>query len=288
MQGDVSAPVNPASEAHSQRSPDSGLSLRPGTEGSALSASSGGDTRAGSRSSTLSSSDDSVKVKPMGDSMRPASASLPASQQPPQQPQLPPGSGPPGAGQLVRPSPTAAGMPPQPPPTSASTAAVAVAQHYAQLSQHYHAAAAMQALGAANPIAAQQAAAATQILAAQYQQSLASMTPDMLLKQFPHLSTASLNAPPHLLGRAPGNAEHLHLLQARERELAAERERQQRERYVKTTTTLLRLGELGREKLIFCVYLLLPVVHVRIPLSRYILTLLPALLVPGGRRQLSI
>ena len=87
----------------------------------------------------------------------------------------------------------------------------------------------MQALQA-NPMAAQ--AAASQLFAAQqYQQSLAQLTPDMILKQFPHLASASLNAPPHLLGRgpaAPGAAEHLHLLQAREREIAAERERRER------------------------------------------------------------
>ena len=228
MQEDVSA-SGVANDHHIIRSPDSvgHLSIRPptgsesGIASLASSSSNGADTRAGSRSSTLSSSDDSVKqVKHMEN--RPSAVGT----------QPPPGSGPPGPPGPVRPSPTsmASGMPPQPPPTSASTAAVAVAQHYAQLSQHYHAAAAMQALGAANPLAAQQAAAATQLLAAQYQQSLASLTPDMLLKQFPHLSTASLNAPPHLLGRAPGNAqaEHMHLLQAREREMAAERERQQR------------------------------------------------------------
>ena len=209
-----------AAEAHTQRSPDSGLSLRPPTEGG-LSASSG-DTRAGSRSSTLSSSgDDSVKVKSMGDSIRPLQPPQP------QHPHHPPTSAPP-ASNLVRPSPAM----PQPPPTSSTPTLPAVAglaaQHYAQLSQHYHAAAAMQALST-NPMAAQ--AAATQLLAAQYQQSLASLTPDMILKQFPHLATASLNAPPHLLGRAPGApgaAEHLHLMQAREREMAAERERRER------------------------------------------------------------
>ena len=118
-------------------------------------------------------------------------------------------------------------MPPQPPPTSAAAQmnAMTSAQHYAALSQQYHAAAAMQALTGSNPMAAQ--AQAAQLLA-QYQQSLAtSLTPDMILKQYPHLAAAGLGAPPHLLARSPAT-DHMHMMQAREREIQAERERQQR------------------------------------------------------------
>ena len=117
------------------------------------------------------------------------------------------------------------GMPSQqPPPTSAAAQmnALTSAQHYAALSQQYHAAAAMQALTGSNPMAAQ--AQAAQLLA-QYQQSLA-MSPDMILKQYPHLTAAGLAAPPHLLGRTPAS-DHMHMLQAREREIQVERERQQ-------------------------------------------------------------
>ena len=114
----------------------------------------------------------------------------------------------------------------QPPPTSSAAQmnALTSAQHYAALSQQYHAAAAMQALTGSNPMAAQ--AQAAQLLA-QYQQSLASsLTPDMILKQYPHLTAAGLAAPPHMLGRNPAS-DHMHMLQAREREIQAERERQQ-------------------------------------------------------------
>lgn len=114
-------------------------------------------------------------------------------------------------------------QPSQPaPPPGAVPPTSAAAAHYAALSQQYHAAAAAMALS--NPMAAQ-----AQLLA-QYQQSLAAstLTPDMILKQYPHLAAAGLSAPPHLLGRSPTTAEHLHLMHQRETQIAAERERQQR------------------------------------------------------------
>merc|ERR1739838_1217686 len=51
----------------------------------------------------------------------------------------------------------------------------------------------------------------------------------MILQQYPHLKAAGLAAPPHMLGRNPAT-EHMHMLQAREREVQMERERQSRER----------------------------------------------------------
>ena len=123
------------------------------------------------------------------------------------------------------------GMPSQPPPTSASAQmnALTSAQHYAALTQQYHAAAAMQAFTGSNPMAAQ--AQAAQLLA-HYQQSMAAsagnLTPDMILKQYPHLTAAGLAAPPHMLGGRSPATDHMHMMQARERELQAERERQQR------------------------------------------------------------
>ena len=120
------------------------------------------------------------------------------------------------------------GMPSHHPPTTSAAAqmnALTSAQHYAALTQQYHAAAAMQAFTGSNPMAAQ--AQAAQLLA-QYQQSLAtSLTPDMILQQYPHLKAAGLAAPPHMLGRNPAT-EHMHMLQAREREVQMERERQSR------------------------------------------------------------
>ena len=119
-------------------------------------------------------------------------------------------------------------MPSHHPPTTSAAAqmnALTSAQHYAALTQQYHAAAAMQAFTGSNPMAAQ--AQAAQLLA-QYQQSLAtSLTPDMILQQYPHLKAAGLAAPPHMLGRNPAT-DHMHMLQAREREVQMERERQSR------------------------------------------------------------
>ena len=142
-------------------------------------------------------------------------------------PAVPHGAPPPGSQHPVGPPP---GMPLQPPLTSAAAAslnALTSAQQYAHSIQQYHAVSAtMQALAGTSPMAAQ--AQAAQLLA-QYQQSLAasSITPDMLLKQYPHLAAAGMSAPPHLLARSPAS-DHLHLMQAREREIAAERERRER------------------------------------------------------------
>ena len=115
-----------------------------------------------------------------------------------------------------------------PPPTSggssiANPAAMPASQYALAAAQYQQAALALAASGqgGANPMAMQHAQA--QILA-QYQQF--AMNPEMLLKQYPHLA-GNLAGPPHLLGRP--NADHHMLLQAqREREMAAERERQQR------------------------------------------------------------
>ena len=115
------------------------------------------------------------------------------------------------------------------PPTSGGSsmagnpAGMPASQYALAAAQYQQAALALAASGqgAANPMAVQHAQA--QILA-QYQQF--AMNPEMLLKQYPHLA-GNLAGPPHLLGRP--NADHHLLLQAqREREIAAERERQQR------------------------------------------------------------
>lgn len=143
-----------------------------------------------SASSRSASSCDELKVKSMGDRQ-------------PQQPQQPPS------------------RPQQQQQASASAAAAAAS---GLMSQHYalqYQAAMQQAFSAG---AAGNHLAQAQLLA--YQQSLqAALTPDMILKQYPHLAAAGLAAPPHLLGgRNPAADHHLMLQQqAREREMAQHR-----------------------------------------------------------------
>ena len=103
----------------------------------------------------------------------------------------------------------------------------AMTSQYALAAQQYQQAAlAMAAAGSANPMAVQAQAQLGQQLLAQYQQL--AMNPEMLLKQYPHLPGAGLAGPPHMLGRNPAADHHLLMQQAREREVAAERERQAR------------------------------------------------------------
>ena len=139
-----------------------------------------------------------------------------------QPPQQPPGG---GAADLRRPQASPAGAPGAQPPSS--MAGQAMTSQYALAAQQYQQAAlAMAAAGSANPMAVQAQAQLGQQLLAQYQQL--AMNPEMLLKQYPHLPGAGIAGPPHMLGRNPAADHHLLMQQAREREVAAERERQAR------------------------------------------------------------
>ena len=140
--------------------------------------------------------------------------------QPPQQP-----SGGGQAADLRRPQASPlAGAPGAGQPPSSMAAGQAMSSQYALAQQYQQAALAMAAAGSANPMAGQLAQAQ---LLAQYQQL--AMNPEMLLKQYPHLpGAAGLAGPPHMLGRNPAADHHLLLQQARDREVAAERERQAR------------------------------------------------------------
>ena len=138
-----------------------------------------------------------------------------------QPPQQPPGGG--GPADLRRPQASPVGAAPGAQPPN-SMAGQAMSSQYALAAQQYQQAAlAMAAAGSANPMAGQLAQAQ---LLAQYQQL--AMNPEMLLKQYPHLPGAGLAGPPHMLGRNPAADHHMLLQQAREREVAAERERQAR------------------------------------------------------------
>lgn len=199
-------------------SPDSGVSSLK-VEASGSSSSNSIADRSGSRSSTLSSGDDSVKA------VKASNTSMGDRQQQQQQ-----------AAAAVAAAAAAAASAGRPPATTMSAVAAAASAavptsaaaaslnaHYAALSQYQAAAMALSQAAAANPMAAQQAQ-----LLAQYQQQFANSltpTPDMIIKQYPHLA-AGLSGPPHLLGRIPGAEHQMHML--REREMAAERERQLR------------------------------------------------------------
>ena len=175
-------------------------------------------SRSGSRSSTCLSvtSDEPNSVKKLA-----GNSNSMGDRQPPQQPS--------GGGQtadLRRPQASPlAGAPGAGQPPSSMAAGQAMSSQYALAAQQYQQAAlAMAAAGSANPMAGQLAQAQ---LLAQYQQL--AMNPEMLLKQYPHIpGAAGLAGPPHMLGRNPAADHHLLLQQAREREVAAERERQAR------------------------------------------------------------